>query len=552
MGGELMTMPIRQTLALTPSGKPGAPLHDDELQAYLKKHCDRDEDRKRERDHLLRDALYHDGGVKEVSALVGELFTDKDAMDRIQRRLTIARYSNATKLIVGEMSSLYSEPATRTVGEPGDESQAAKDNQAKYDALIEAMCFDEEMAHVNEMYSLHRAIIVAPRVRLTTSEMSEADGMAAVVAGGPDVVLDVHSAATARAVMSPNDNTLVVAWLTRCQSRAVRGAHDRPPSWLLTSNHEWEYLSEDFHPIPGTRKEHGLGFNPWTSITSASRATPDFWPGDDGADLVSAHVSGLIIEACLIKETNTASRVPVATGDTGAMPRNQSLDSAGAIVASEGVSITTIDVGTDVDVFLKSTDHLIQRAGNNYGLSMEVLKHEGAVSADARELQLAPVRLRRRKQLKQFHRFERELAAKLAAMLDVLAPEIAFKFENWAIDFGEPQVVLSKKERLEIFEQERRLGLDSTYEFMMRENPDLTRDAAKAAVLANITDELDRNEAMRPLEAMSGSLGAPVPGENPQKGQPQGPVAERGNGPPMMSEHDDDPFAWVEAMANAA
>ena len=151
-----MTTPLRDVLAALPSGELGQTLKDDELQAYLKKHCDREADRKREKEHLLRDALYQDGGIEEVSAIVDRLFKSEVVRDRIKKMLPIARFSNPMKRIVGEMSTVYAEPAGRTVGGPDA-------NQEKYAALVEQMCFDEEMAHVNEAFNRHRAVIVASR-----------------------------------------------------------------------------------------------------------------------------------------------------------------------------------------------------------------------------------------------------------------------------------------------------------------------------------------------------------------------------------------------------
>lgn len=521
-----MTIPIRDVLATLPSGELGASLKDDELQAYLKRHCDREADRKREKQHLLRDALYQDGGIEEVSRIVDQIFKSEVVRERVKKMLPIARFSNPMKRIVMETSTCYAEPAAREVG--GSES-----NQTKYAELVEAMCFDEEMAHINEAFTRHRAVIVAPRVRGPLD--------------APEVVLDMHSAATARAVMHPNDNTLVVGWLTRCQLRSVRGAYETPAEWLLTTDHEWEFLTKDFRPIPSTYTEHGWGVNRWVAISSAPKSQPDFWPGDDGEDLVSASVINLIVEALMFKETNTASRVPVVSGDTSAMPRGQDLDSASAFVAPEGVSITTVEIGTDIEVFMKAADHALERAGNNYGLSLANLTHQGVQSAEARELMLAPVRERRRKQVKQFRRFERELATVLATVLAVSAPSLAFEAVDWKIDFGEPQVLLSKKERLEIFETERQMGLDNTFSFKQRENPDLTFEQSVDEVMFNIEKETERNVAMRPLQAISGSLGADVPDgatANNQNGKP-------GGRPPTPKNGASGDLAWVAGVVDA-
>lgn len=510
-----MSVPIRTTLATLPDGTIGHDLSDSELARYLKEHCDRDVDKRRELDHQLRDVLFCDGGVAEMHKRVDLWFRTEAVRERVKRMIEDARFSNATKRIVGEMSTVYAEPATRTVG-------GSDDNQRRYAQLCEAMCLDEENDRVNQQFNLHRAIIVGPRVRPVGGSIVVDDtGKARVEPDGHEVVLDVHSAATARAVMHPNDNTLVVAWLTRCEFRTVRGALSVKAEWMLWSDHEWEYLDGGFKPIAGTRIEHGLGVNKWIPISTGAKSTPDFWPGDEGADLIAAHITGWMVEALMIKETKAATNQAVIQGDVTTAARGQAMDSESPIEIPDGSTVTTVELGTDTETHRAAADHALERAGNNYGLSMAALKHQGVQSAEARELMLAPVRERRKRQVKPFRRFERTLAALLSIMTKKWAPRLAFDSIEWGINFGEPQVLLSKKERLELFRTEREMGLDNTVAFLMRENPDLSFDQAKAQILENIDLETWRVTSMRALQAIAGGTSEPVPdgtGQSPPDG----------------------------------
>lgn len=509
---------VRDALATLPSGERGFALSDLELAKYLRENCNRKQDVDRETRHRLREVLFGDGGVEEMKARIDRWFEHETTKTRIKRMVDDSRFSNITRRIVTEKSTVYAEPATRSVGGPNE-------NQKKYAELIEAMCLDEENEHICQKYNLHRAIIVGPRVRWSQGVPGQ---------GEPEVVLDCHSAATARPVMHPNDNTLVVAWLTRCERRSVRGAFDRPTAWLMTDAVAWEELDEDFTPIPGTHREHGFGFIPWIALTTASKAQPDFWPGEEGEDVTSGHLVGWLFNCLMTKETKAATRQPVISGDTSAMAREQALDSVGVLEAPEGTSITTVEIGTDIESFIKADDHQLERLANNHGMSLEAIKQQGAQSADARELALAPIRERRKKQVKVFRRYERTLAVMVAVVTAKLAPALTYDPVDWQMNFGEPQVVLSKKERLEIFEKERTLGLDNTVDFLRREDPDLTPEMAWKKILRNIDVETERVTAMRDLQAVSGSMGEAMPdpnapSDNPQSGVPQGPVAERGN-----------------------
>lgn len=116
---------------------------------------------------------------------------------------------------------------------------------------------------------------------------------------------------------------------------------------------------------------------------------------------------------------------------------------------------------------------------------------------------------------------ERDLAVIQSAVYAPI-PECAFTVEGWNVDFADPQTPLGQKEANEVFEQERKNTLTSTIAEVMRRNPDLTRDQAKALVKQWIEDEEWRNGEMKGMQAISGSAGAFTPGsENPQTGKPQ-------------------------------
>lgn len=495
-----MTSPIRQVLATLPSGEsdPNHALNDSELGRYLRDHCAHKNEVARNARHALRDDLFRDGGVEHMKRKIDEIFRDPTVRELRKQMVEFTRFSNSLKRIVGELSTVYAEPAVRSVG-------GTPENQAKYAAVVESLNLDEQLEYVNQMLNLHRAVLVGPRVRTS-------------IEGTHTLVLDIVTPANARCVMHPNDNTHVVGWLTRVSFRTQRGKPIREPVWQLWTDHESEFLDDQMMPITGTRVEHKLGMSRWVPITYSASAIPDFWPGEEGEDLIAAQITIWLANILLLKETKSSTKQPFISGDVSTMARNQAMDSEVPIQAPEGVAVSTTDMGTDPSVFIATADHALERAGNNYGLSMAALKHQGVQSAEARELMLAPVRERRARQVKIFRRFERQLANTIARVVEEYAPEFKFKLVDWRVDFGEPQVLLSKKERLEIFEKERGMGLDNTVAFRMRENPDETAEMAWNSIIRNIETETMRNEALRPLQAISGSLGANTPDNNSPTG----------------------------------
>lgn len=518
-----MTVSIYDALGMLPTGEQGHRLDDAELARYLQATIGKDAEKQRNARHALRDELYRDGGDEHMSTVIGDVFEDATVKEKRRRMIPHAKFSNCLKRIVGEMSMVYAEPARRTVG--GSDA-----NQAAYRALIESMSLDEQLGVVNEMLNLHRALIVGPRIRLDLD-------------GNPEMVLDVATPATVRAVTLPHDRTCVVAWVVRVDMPLIRNPWGALPAWALWTEHETMYLNDRFVPIDGTRIEHGIGMNRWVPLSYAAVAVPGFWPGHEGEDLVSARVTEWLADILMIKETKSNTRQPIISGDTTTMARAQAADSETPIEAPEGVSVSTVDMGTDPDMFIKASDHILERAGNNYGLSMAALKHQGVQSAEAREIMLAPVRERRGKQAKIFRRFEARLAKVMAAVAARYAPALAFDPVDWRIDFGEIRVALSKRERLDLYEIEKRLHLTNPVAFLMSENPDIIAEQATDDLATNVEISTSLEIMARPLQAVSGALGG---------------NAARADGAPMnaaeatSSPVETDDLSWVEEVVNAA
>lgn len=499
-----MTVSILKTLATLPSGELGADLDTGELSGYLGKHCNQQADRDRCERHRLRDELYRDGGVNHMTQVVDEIFTDAEVKALRKKWVKHARFNNALKRVVNELSTLYKAPATRRVG-------GSDDNQAKYKAVLDAIHMDEQALEINRLYNLHRALLVGFRVRLNPDGTREA-------------VLDIATPSVVRAVLHPNDSKLVIGWLIRVSHRSVRGA-ERPAAWALWTDHERALLDDQMCVVPGSWKEHGFGVCPWVPVVRHP-SQAGFWPGEEGEDLVAAQVAIWFANICMLKEMKSATNQTVYTGDTAGMARGQGSDTERPIEAPEGVVVSTVDMSMDLPMFGGVAEHVFDGAANNYGIAPAIRKHQGVQSAEAREVIRMPLREQRVEQEVPFRDFERRLARVKAAVLAVDDPEKAFDPDGWGMDFGDSQTPLTPSERQTLFEKARTLGLDNTVDYIMRLNPDLTFDQAKEVVLHNIEVELWRNQAMRPMQAISGGSGSTPPiaaVPNPSADPPQKP-----------------------------
>jgi len=492
-----VTVSILDALAVTPTGEPAMRLSIAEFGRYLAETADTKDDKDREARHMRRDDIYSDGGVEHLEALIEAVFKDPRVRQLRKEWAPYTRFNNALKRIINEISTLYAEPAQRRVN--GDENNAA------YRSLLERLQFDAVAQQINRLFNLHRVLLVGFRVRRRPDDTREP-------------VVDVVTPRSFRVVVHPNDATMVLGYLIRTSTRAARGRGGKEPAWVFWGEHECGQFTAEFSPIEGTWKDHGFGVCPYVHIARGVGRT-GFWPGEEGEDLVAAAVAIWFAGILLLKETKSATKQTIVAGDVGSAIRDQPADSEVPSQIPDGVAVNTVDMSMDLTMFRDTIDHILESVANAYGMSAALVKHQGTQSADARELMRVPLRELRREQQPLFRLFERRFAEVMAAVLKVDAPDLKFETEGWAMDFGEVQTPLMPNEELDLFLKKRAAGLDSTIEFVMRHDPDKTRDQAMAFVLANIDDETWRVREMRELQALSGAMGeaqtGTVDGEQP-------------------------------------
>jgi hypothetical protein len=501
-----VTISIRNTLAIMPSGAFGDPLSFGELSDYLRRNCDTQAERDRNARHCLRDELYRDGGVEFMKEVIGKIFKDPDIQKLRQDWVPWARFNNPLKRIVNELSTVYAEPAKRFVD--GDS------NNHKYQDVLDAVSMDERQLQNSRLLNLHRALLVRFRVRALPSDLPPA-------VGPREPVLDWATPAIVRAVLHPNDPSLVVGWLIRVSHKPARDAVNKPV-WMLWTDHERVSLRDDFGVIEESYLAHGLGLNPWVAVT-LSPPGAGFWPGEEGEDLIAAAVAIWMQGVLLLKESKSATKLVTVRGDGVNTARGQAADSEGHVELQDGQSVDTLDLSMDLGLFRDSANHILEHVAQNYGMSAALINQQGVQSAEARELMRVPLRELRRHQQVPLRRFERLIAHVMTVVLDRDLPEKNFSDDGWRIEFGESQTPLSRTEEIDLFVKERTAGVDNTVDFIARRRPGMTDDQAQLQMERNIEVETARNELMRPLKEISGSPGADLEQQPTQEQEPVAP-----------------------------
>jgi hypothetical protein len=481
-----MTRSILDVLATLPSGAAGSSLSFDELGLYLQKHYNNECDRDRAKRHALREELYRDGGVHAMKALIDRVFQDPTVRELRKQMVPLARFANPTKRLVHELATVYTEPAHREVDNA---------TNATYQTLLDTVRMEERAVEISRLLNLHRALIVGFRVRVLPD-------------GTREPVLDIASAANARAITHPNDNTLVIGWMIRtCYKSARPSVND--PAWTLWTDHESIQLRDDMTPIGDTYNEHGFGVCPWVGVTLGPPA-PGFFPGDEGEDLVSAHLTIWLAHVLLIKETKSATKQSVLQGDGTAAARGQVADTEVPAELPEGVAVTTVDMSVDLSMYRDTATHSLDMTALNYGIPPAVLNRDGTQSAEARELQRIPIKQLTRQQQVPLRRFEMRLAIVMAAVLRVDMPDLAFDPSNFRVEFSESETPLDPQGEHNLFIARRDAGLDNSVDFIKRRHPGMTDEQAIEKLDANIRIERGR-------EALAGPSPAPTPSATPPK-----------------------------------
>lgn len=483
------TVSILRALAVMPSGTYGPNLDQDELTAYLQRHYGTDAEKERNAHHMLRDELYRDGGESTMRSFISTVFKDPTVRDLRLAFVKYAKYNNPTKRIVNEIASTYSEPAKRMV--PGEGND-------RYQELLAAIRMDERALEIDRLLELHGALLVGFRV----GERPD---------GSRYPALDIATPANVRAIMHPNDDTLVIGWMIRCAHKSARSEGTSTPAWVVWTDHESFYLRDDLSVIGDSYQEHGLGVNPWVPVAIMPPG-PGFWPGNYGADLVAGHVSIWFQSILSLKESKSATKQTVIQGDGTAMARGQAIDSEVPGELADGQSITTVDMSMDLEMFQRLENHILYGLGHNRGMSPAIIDHQGVQSAEARQLMMQPLKEIRRRRQVPLRIFEGGLAVVMSVVCAHDLPEFAFDPVGWHIEFAETEVALDPNAEFDLFKKMREAGLTSTKRYLM-DKFGMSEQEADEFIAANVTDETTRVMLMRTLQSMSGGMGAATPAD---------------------------------------
>lgn len=481
-----------------------------------------DTEKQRIRVTRSRKELLNDGGVKDQTALLSMLFKDPGVQKAHIQLLPFTRYDNASRRINEERSTVYLQPPLRRVGNETDD--------AKYQRLLKEIRQDEVMRLGNLWLNALNDVLFWFRVRQveppTFKPVLDDDGELQFDESGQPImredlppvlepVFEVLSGEQFWAIGHPDDPTHLIAivkWIAPRDGDSTKAHYD-----VWTDHHRIK-INGNFKAMINTLMPNPFKRIPGHLAHNAPRQT-SLLDWHSGADIVDAHRISWAINTILVQETKSVSKQAVWIGDPAGIPSGQSQRTDVDLTAGEGTGFATIDRGTDLAQFRDTADHIIQRAAANHGLPPSVLQHAGATSGFEIELRERRLRELRQQQVVNFRTIEREIVQIQDVVLAEALPAAHFNIDGWGINFADPEVPLSPLDELKEFEEEKRLGLTSTVEFMRQQDPDLLSDEiAFLKLKKNVDDELKATKIKRPEQALNGADN--LPKDNGAKGPP--------------------------------
>jgi len=458
----MVTQTLNESLGTLPSGKTVA-LTDDVMTRFLREqYLNSDSEKERRADMRVRLDLYRDRGRLHFEAMVNDVF--KNSLVREWRKLFVkyAEFQNVTKRIVREISTVYSETATRTIA----------NGQDRYLELQKLARMDRRMRAVNRLGNLQNNVLVWPDVRN----------------GHPR--LRIITQDKLWAIADPNDPTEVVGYVVEMKPRGPIAVSPTGPHYLAMDGQTFFRLDSDWRLIDKGRYPHGVGQLP-AVLYSREENEDGILDAHSGKDLVAAHKAVALLNTMMLKHQRSGTRQVVASGDLSTTALNQPMDEEHMLAMGEGVSLQTLDLGADPKTYIDATRAVIKQIAANYGIPESVfdLSYQ-ATSGFEIELKRVGLREVRRDQMLDLRPFERELAEVQSQVLKAAGSEHAFDPAGWSIDFGEVETPQDPSARLNYFEKAEGLDLINRVQMFQSQNPEMDPVECATRVLGNRRDRL--------------------------------------------------------------
>ena len=217
-----------------------------------------------------------------------------------------------------------------------------------------------------------------------------------------------------------------------------------------------------------------------------------FWDMFTGDDLTGGTIDMAVHLTFLNHIIKTQSfKQLVGKGDNVGELLGQVLDPLSILtLTGQNTEIDVLDLQSNYDQLHKVAQDLANNIAVNYGISPSQFRMTGSVSSGF-ALQMENLKLDRFtvEQQQDFKSYEQDLFSLIKTVSEVYGQSLGDG--DMFVDFVEPNYPASEQEQLAIEQTKIDMGLTNTADILMKINPDLTEDEAKAEVAMNLTSRND-------------------------------------------------------------
>ena len=217
-----------------------------------------------------------------------------------------------------------------------------------------------------------------------------------------------------------------------------------------------------------------------------------FWDMFTGDDLTGGTIDMAVHLTFLNHIIKTQSfKQLVGKGDNVGELLGQVLDPLSILtLTGQNTEIDVLDLQSNYDQLHKVAQDLANNIAVNYGISPSQFRMTGSVSSGF-ALQMENLKLDRFtvEQQQDFKSYEQDLFSLIKTVSEVYGKSLGDG--DMFVDFVEPNYPASESEQLSIEQTKIDMGLTNTADILMKINPDLTEDEAKAEVAMNLTSRND-------------------------------------------------------------
>jgi hypothetical protein len=465
-------------------------------------------------------ALYRDQLEIPLSQVIGKIYETPKMQETLKEYICVSAGQNVSRRIVNEVASLYDRTALRQLATREEEFRAEEKRLQLHFIHQEA----------------HRLVNLCNEVMIW--QFKGIDDQTALRIVTPNLF---------DAVPDPRDTLIPAGILNDCAPMTMLGNATRLPHWELWDD-TYRYringegrMVDAMGGVAVVPEEHGLGRIPGV-LLHRRQPTTCILDASYGEDIKSTHLAVALIDVMIMRLSKTqGENQPILQGNLAAMASGQVMNGETPLALPPDVVVSMLNMKTSPEHYLEVKRDKLTSVAQTYGMSYEMFTN--SENSDSGKLYAM-----RREKLTELRLEQRGRAMLHEAQVVEL---MGFDSKGLRVDFQEQAAPADASEEVALLDTKMRKGLDSPVDFVMRKDPDLTRDAAKQKILDNLGDFAMLVIAQRALN-MPGDADAGNPGKSPQQNgaaRPGDPDSARAAGDTLANDGSTPPAPDYRAIA---